>query len=61
VAALRHTTALAAWGLARDTALAAPGWVVLRLGYADVRRDPELIRRRVLEVYAMRAAQLRVG
>lgn len=47
--------------LARDTALAALGWVVLRFTYADVRRDPDLVRRRVLEVYRMRAAQLRVG
>jgi len=47
--------------LARDTALAAHGWVVLRFTYADVRRDPDLVRRRVLEVYRMRAAQLRVG
>jgi hypothetical protein len=47
--------------LARDTALAALGWVVLRFTYADVRRDPELVRQRVLEVYATRAAQLRVG
>ncbi|SEO79615.1 DUF559 domain-containing protein [Trujillonella endophytica] len=47
--------------LARDTALAAMGWVVLRFTYADVLRDPEGVRRRVLEVYAARAAQLRVG
>ncbi|WP_456566999.1 endonuclease domain-containing protein [Blastococcus sp. SYSU D00695] len=47
--------------LARDTALAALGWVVLRFTYADVLRDPEAVRRRVLEVYAARAAQLRVG
>ncbi|RBY86157.1 hypothetical protein DQ240_10180 [Blastococcus sp. TF02A-26] len=47
--------------LARDTALAALGWVVLRFTYADVVRDPDLVRRRVLEVYAARAAQLRVG
>ncbi len=47
--------------LARDTALAAQGWVVLRFTYADVRRDPDLVRRRVLEVYRMRAAQLRVS
>jgi very-short-patch-repair endonuclease len=47
--------------LARDTALAALGWVVLRFTYADVLRDPEGVRRRVMEVYAARAAQLRVG
>ena len=46
--------------LTRDTALAAMGWVVLRFTYADVLRDPEGVRRRVLEVYAARAAQLRV-
>ncbi|MGY1606547.1 MULTISPECIES: DUF559 domain-containing protein [unclassified Geodermatophilus] len=47
--------------LARDTALAAHGWVVLRFTYADVRRDPDRVRRRVLEVYRMRLAQLRVS
>ncbi|SFT70007.1 Protein of unknown function [Geodermatophilus amargosae] len=47
--------------LARDTALAAHGWVVLRFTYADVRRDPDGVRRRVLEVYRMRAAQLHVS
>lgn len=47
--------------LARDTALAALGWVVLRFTYAEVLRDPEGVRARVLEVYRMRQAQLRVG
>jgi len=47
--------------LARDAALAALGWVVLRFTYADVRRDPAGVRRRVHEVYAARARQLRVG
>ena len=47
--------------LARDTALAALGWVVLRFTYADVLRDPDLVRRRVLDAYAMRALQLRVS
>ncbi|SHF72958.1 DUF559 domain-containing protein [Geodermatophilus nigrescens] len=47
--------------LARDAALAAAGWLVLRFTYADVRRNPELVRRRVLEVYRIRQAQLRVG
>jgi len=46
--------------LARDTALAAEGWVVLRFTYADVRRDPERVRRQVLAVIRMRTAQLRV-
>ncbi|WP_409329139.1 endonuclease domain-containing protein [Trujillonella humicola] len=47
--------------LGRDRALAALGWVVLRFTYADVLRDPDGVRRRVIEVYAARAAQLRVG
>jgi very-short-patch-repair endonuclease len=47
--------------LARDAALAALGWVVLRFTYAEVRRDPEGVRRRVLEVHRMRATQLQVG
>ena len=47
--------------LARDTALAALGWVVLRFTYADVRRDPDGVRRRIVEVYLARAKQLRVG
>ena len=47
--------------LARDRDLAAMGWVVLRFTYADVLRDPEMARRRVREVYAARAAQLRVS
>lgn len=47
--------------LARDAALAALGWVVLRFTYADVRRDPVGVRRRVAEVYTARARQLRVG
>ncbi len=47
--------------LARDTALAAQGWIVLRFTYADVRRDPERVRRQVLAVIRTRAAQLRVG
>ncbi len=44
--------------LARDAALAALGWVVLRFTYADVRKNPDLVRARVLEVYRMRVAQL---
>ncbi len=47
--------------LSRDTALAALGWVVLRFTYADVLRDPDLVRRRVLGAYATRAVQLKVG
>jgi hypothetical protein len=47
--------------LARDTALAAQGWIVLRFTYADVRRDPEHVRRQVLAVIRTRGAQLGVG
>jgi hypothetical protein len=47
--------------LARDRALAAAGWVVLRFTYADVLRDPEGVRRKVLEVYRTRISQLRAG
>ncbi len=47
--------------LARDTALAARGWVVLRFTYAQVLRDPDGVRARVLEVYRTRLAQLQVG
>jgi len=44
--------------LARDAALAAAGWVVLRFTYADVLRDPDGVRAQVLAVYRARAAQL---
>lgn len=47
--------------LARDAALAAIGWVVLRFTFADVRHNPDAVRARVGEVYRMRAAQLRAG
>jgi hypothetical protein len=47
--------------LARDTALAALGWVVLRFTYAEVLRDPEAVRAKVLAVYRTRLAQLRAG
>lgn len=47
--------------LARDAALAALGWVVLRFTYAQVLRDPDGVRARVLEVYRTRLTQLRVG
>jgi REase_MTES_1575 len=44
--------------LARDAALAAAGWIVLRFTYAEVRRNPGRVRARVLEVYRMRMSQL---
>jgi len=47
--------------LARDRAMAAAGWVVLRFTYADVLRDADGVRRKVLEVYRTRVAQLRTG
>ena len=47
--------------LARDRELAALGWVVLRFTFADVLRDPEGVRVRVLEVYRARMEQLRAG
>jgi hypothetical protein len=47
--------------LARDTALAALGWVVLRFTYAEVLQDPEGVRAKVLKVYRTRLAQLQVG
>jgi hypothetical protein len=47
--------------LARDRVLAAAGWVVLRFTYADVLRDPEGVRAKVLEVYRTRIAQLQAG
>lgn len=47
--------------LARDTALAALGWVVLRFTYAEVLRDPEGVRARILQVYRTRHGQLRVS
>jgi very-short-patch-repair endonuclease len=47
--------------LARDRELAALGWIVLRFTYADVLRDPDGVRVKVLEVYGARLAQLRVG
>jgi REase_MTES_1575 len=47
--------------LARDTALAALGWVVLRFTYADVRRDPAAVRARVIAVHRTRCEQLRAG
>jgi very-short-patch-repair endonuclease len=47
--------------LARDTALAALGWVVLRFTYAEVLRDPDGVRAKILEVYRTRLAQLRVS
>jgi very-short-patch-repair endonuclease len=47
--------------LARDAALAALGWIVLRFTFADVIRDARGVRARVLEVYKMRVAQLQAG
>lgn len=47
--------------LARDAALAALGWVVLRFTYAEVLRDPDGVRARILEVHRTRTVQLRVG
>ncbi|MCZ2858143.1 DUF559 domain-containing protein [Blastococcus sp. VKM Ac-2987] len=47
--------------LARDRELAALGWVVLRFTYADVLRDPEGVRAKVLAVYRARLAQLQVS
>jgi hypothetical protein len=44
--------------LARDRAMAAAGWVVLRFTYAEVLRDPAAVRARVLEVYRARVDQL---
>lgn len=44
--------------LERDAALAAMGWLVLRFTYAEVRRDPDGVRARVLAVYRVRRAQL---
>lgn len=46
--------------LARDRELAALGWIVLRFTYADVLRDPEGVRAKVLAVYRARQEQLRV-
>lgn len=47
--------------LARDAALAALGWVVLRFTFADVLRDARGARARVLEVYNTRVAQLQTS
>lgn len=44
--------------LVKDAALAGLGWIVLRFTYADVLRDPDGVRARVLAVYRVRAAQL---
>jgi very-short-patch-repair endonuclease len=47
--------------LERDREMAALGWVVLRFTYADVLRDPEGVRAKVLAVYRARLEQLRAG
>lgn len=45
--------------LTRDAALAGAGWVVLRFTYADVLRDPDGVRARVLAVHRTRSSQFR--
>ncbi|KQS68948.1 hypothetical protein ASG41_05560 [Modestobacter sp. Leaf380] len=47
--------------LARDAVLAALGWLVLRFTYAEVLRDPEAVRAKVLAVYQVRVRQLRAS
>ncbi|MCW2581842.1 MAG: hypothetical protein JWQ53_632 [Klenkia sp.] len=47
--------------LRRDAVLASMGWLVLRFTYAEVLRDPEGVRARVLAVYRVRVAQLRAA
>jgi Protein of unknown function (DUF559) len=44
--------------LARDAALAAIGWLVLRFTYAQVRTDPDGVRQKVLDVVRVRRTQL---
>lgn len=45
--------------LHRDAVLAAMGWPVLRFTYAEVLRDPDGVRAKVLAVHRVRVAQLR--
>lgn len=47
--------------LERDAMLAGLGWVVLRFTYAEVLRDPDAVRAKVLAVYRVRTRQLRTG
>jgi very-short-patch-repair endonuclease len=47
--------------LERDRHMATLGWVVLRFTFADVLRDPDGVRARILAVYRARMDQLRVG
>ncbi|WP_091243703.1 DUF559 domain-containing protein [Klenkia soli] len=47
--------------LARDAVFAALGWLVLRFTYAEVLRDPDGVRAKVLAVYRVRVAQLRAA
>ncbi|MEI4270783.1 DUF559 domain-containing protein [Klenkia sp. LSe6-5] len=47
--------------LHRDAVLASMGWLVLRFTYAEVLRDPEGVRAKVLAVYRIRVAQLRTA
>jgi hypothetical protein len=44
--------------LARDAILASMGWLVLRFTYAEVLRDPDGVRAKVLAVLRIRMAQL---
>ncbi|SCX38683.1 Transcriptional regulator, AbiEi antitoxin, Type IV TA system [Klenkia marina] len=44
--------------LHRDAVLASMGWLVLRFTYAEVLRDPDGVRGKVLAVYRTRVAQL---
>jgi hypothetical protein len=47
--------------LDRDRELAALGWVVLRFTYAEVLKDPDGVRAKVLAVYRTRVIQLAAG
>jgi hypothetical protein len=47
--------------LARDAMFAAMGWLVLRFTYAEVLRDPDGVRAKVLAVYRIRVQQLRAS
>lgn len=47
--------------LERDAVLAAMGWLVLRFTYAEVLRDPEGVRAKVLAVHLRRVEQLRAA
>ncbi|MCO7221463.1 DUF559 domain-containing protein [Klenkia sp. PcliD-1-E] len=47
--------------LARDALFATMGWLVLRFTYAEVLRDPDGVRAKVLAVYRTRVSQLRTA